>query len=143
MKRLISIFALTTALSGCAWFNVSTATNTTASVLQATSTSIEAAQSTAVLYYRFEQEKALQDGLREGLGKEQMRAKISELRLRWTPTWMLFEEARVAYNELVDLVKLVGEGKAKDQDLAPAYSKLQQKLSQAEFALSSARGDHP
>jgi len=143
MKKWISIFALSSALSGCWLMAPNHVENTTASVLQATSTSIEAAQSTAVLYYRFEQQRIINDGLRDGLTKEQVLNKISELRIKWSPTWMLFEEARVAYNELLDLLKLVAAGTKKQEDLAPAYSKLQEKLSAAEFAMATARGDHP
>lgn len=143
MKKWISIFALSTALSGCWLMAPRSVEGTTASVLQATSTSIEAAQSTAVLYYRFEQQRVLSDGLRDGLTKDQVREKINEVRLKWTPTWMLFEEARVAYNELLELLKLVADGTKRQEDLAPAYAKLQAKLSAAEFAMATARGDHP
>lgn len=143
MRKSISIFALSAALSGCWLMPPKGVESTTASVLQATSTSIEAAQSTAVLYYRFEQQRVLSDGLRDGLTKEQVRERISEVRLRWSPTWMLFEESRVAYNELLDLLKLVADGTREQEELAPAYSKLREKLSAAEFAMATARGDHP
>lgn len=143
MRKLISIFALSTALSGCWLTEPHSAENVTASVLQVTSTSIETAQSTAVLYYRFEQQRVISDGLRDGLTRDKVMEKINEVRLKWTPTWMLFEEARQAYNDLLELVKLVAAGTKKQEELAPAYKKLQEKLSSAEFAMATARGDQP
>lgn len=141
MKKWISIFALSTALSGCWLMPARNTENTLASVLQATSTSIETAQTTAVLFYRFEQEKILSDGLRNGATKAQVLAQIAELRIKWTPTWMLLAESRDAYNTVLGVVRLMKTGEAKQEDFDTAQLVLQNKLTAAEQAMIAARGD--
>lgn len=67
----------------------------------ATATTLEAMQSTALVLYRVEQELAIAVALNAGETKAQATARVAVVRKTWAPVWTAFERARDAYDVLV------------------------------------------
>lgn len=122
--------------SGCTPSSIDTTTQRAVVASNNTAAVIDALQTSALVLYRFEQERALSTAVQLDEGKAQAQARVWVVRNQWRPIWDAFDRARVAHETMATLIATMG---TTAEQLASAQTKLDELLGQARALLAEAR----
>jgi hypothetical protein len=136
MRKLLALLLVALACMGCGPTTQETivhdaivASNTTASL-------IDALQTSALVLYKFEQERAIVTAAQLGEGKAQAVARVQVVRNAWAPVWDAFSRARLAHETLATLL---ASGAASSDAIRASQSAVEDRMIAAQALLGQAR----
>jgi hypothetical protein len=133
---LACLIGATLCTGGCTPSTANAITRDATVSANATATSLETVQSLLLVYYRAEQEIAVQ----QAPSKDDAKARVTKIRAAWVPVWDACDKARHAYAVLVALLSSTGASSVAIQSAVTDQSaRMQAVLDQLSLARTRAQ----